>query len=359
VSAQPATPPLRVIRRLGPLARLVTAIVVASLVVALIVVLAGQSPTQAASGLYDGALGSSASLEASLAQMTPLLFAALGFTFAFRAGVFNAGGQGQFVMGAFCAALAGFASPLAGLPAIVHVPLVVLAGAAGGALWSLPPILLKVYLGTNEILTTLMMSYIAFQLNDWLVQDVFRAKALQPGSNEQTPSLAASAHFPILFASSQVTFLLIVGIVAAVLIWLFFRRTVLGFELDLLGQGAEVARSAGVATRKAMIIAMLVSGALAGIAGAAVVGGIFQAAITPFDVPVGFNGILAALLAANQPLLIPFASFFFGALQEGGLGLQIYTPISQHIADVLTAVVIVFASARSLPRVRRLRKRVR
>lgn len=351
--------PTRVARRLLPLAGLAVAVVLAALVAAVIVALVGQSPSAAASGLYDGAVGSSPALLASLAQMTPLLFAALGFTFAFKAGVFNAGGQGQFVMGAFCAALAGFASPLAGLPAILHVPLVVIAGAAGGALWSLPPILLKVYAGTNEILTTLMMSYIAFQLNDWLVQDVFRAKSVQPGSNAQTPSLAASAHFPVLFANSQVTFLLIVALAAAVLMWAFFRRTVLGFELDLLGQGATVARSAGVATRRAMITAMLVSGGLSGIAGAAVVGGIFQAAITPFNVAVGFNGILAALLAANQPLLIPLASFFFGALQQGGLGLQIYTPISQHIAEVLTATVIVFASARALPRLRRPARRAR
>lgn len=348
-----AASPGRLARRLAPLAGLLAAVLLAGLVTALIVALVGQSPREAAAGLWDGAVGSWPALLASLAQATPLLFAALGFAFAFKAGVFNAGGQGQFVIGAFTAALAGFAAPLAGLPAALHVALVVLAGAAGGALWSLPPILLKVYAGTNEILTTLMMSYIAFQLNDWLVQGVFRAKALQPGSNAQTPSLAPSAHFPVLFEGSQVTFLLPVGVAAAVLMWLFFRRTVLGYELDLLGQGAAVARSAGVATRKAMIVAMLVSGALSGVAGAVVVGGIFQAAITPFTVAVGFNGILAALLAANHPLLIPLASFFFGALQQGGLGLQIYTPISQHIAEVLTATVIVFASARALPRLRR------
>lgn len=350
--------PIRVsaIRGLRPLARLTAAVVAAAGLGALIVALSGQSPGAAASGLYDGSLGSTMSLLASLAQATPLLFAALGFAFAFKAGVFNAGGQGQFVMGAFTAALVGFAAPFAGLPAILHVPLVVLAGAAGGALWSLPPILLKVYLGANEILTTLMMSYIADQLNDWLVADVFRAKSLQPGANEQTPSFAASAHFPILFPNSEVTFLVIVGIVAAVLMSLFFRRTVLGFELNLLGRSPTVARSAGIPTRKLMIIAMLGSGALSGIAGAAVVGGIFQAAITPFNVGVGFNGILAALLAGNQALLIPFSSFFFGALQQGGLGLQIFTPIDQHIADVLTATVIVFASARAWPRARRLRR---
>ena len=269
---------------------------------------------------------------------------------AFRAGIFNAGGQGQFIMGAFGAALAGFAPPLAPLPAAVHIPLVVLAGAAAGALWSLPPILLKVFAGTNEILTTLMMTYIAQLLNDWLVLDVFRASTIQPGTNAQTPTMVPSAQFPPLFPHSQVTFMLPLAIVAALAIWAMFRWTVLGYELRFVGTGARAAQSSGMDVRKLAIVAMLMSGALAGAAGASVAAGIFQADITPFNSNVGFNGILAALLAGNQALLIPLAGFFFGALQQGGLGLQIFTPISQYIADVLMAMIIIFASVRSIPR---------
>ncbi|HEX6509427.1 MAG TPA: hypothetical protein VF221_17500, partial [Chloroflexota bacterium] len=107
----------------------------------------------------------------------------------------------------------------------------------------------------------------------------------------------------------------------------------------------------GIGTKKLMLTSMLVSGGLAGVAGASVVVGVFQADITPFTSNVGFNGILAALLARNVALLIPLTSLFFGALQQGGLGLQIYTPISQYISDVLTATIIIFASARSVPRI--------
>jgi simple sugar transport system permease protein len=141
------------------------------------------------------------------------------------------------------------------------------------------------------------------------------------------------------------------GIVLAVLIWVFFRRTVLGYELNLFGTGPRVARSSGVGTKKLMLTAMLGSGALAGMAGAAVVAGVFQADITPFTTNVGFEGILAALLARNVALAIPLTSLFFGAVEQGGLGLQIYTPISQYISDVLTATIIIFASARSVPRI--------
>lgn len=330
---------------------LVVATLLACLVGAVILLATHQNPIDAAHGLWEGAFGSDIQTYATLSQTTPLIFAALSFMFAFRAGIFNAGGQGQFIMGAFTSSWAGFTPALAHLPSIIHIPLVIVAGFVGGALWSLPPILLKIYAGTNEILTTLMMSYIADLLNDYLVLDVFRASAIQPGTNAQTPTLVTSATFPTLFPQSQVTFLLPVGCIVAVLIWAFFRRTVLGYELNLFGTGAMVARSAGVGTKKLMLTSMLVSGGLAGIAGASVVAGVFQADITPFSSNVGFNGILAALLARNIALLIPFTALFFGALEQGGLGLQIYTPISQYISDVLIATIIIFASARSVPRI--------
>jgi simple sugar transport system permease protein len=338
-------------RALRSIGGLLVAAILAGLVGTVILLATNQSPIDAANGLWQGAFGSNVETEATLAQTTPLILAALSFMFAFRAGIFNAGGQGQFIMGAFAAAWAGFTPGLAGLPAAIHIPLVVIAGAIGGALWSLPPILLKIFSGTNEILTTLMMSYIADQLNDYLVLDVFRASTIQPGTNAQTPTLVSSAQFPTLFPQSQVTFMLPLGIVLAVLIWVFFRRTVLGYELNLFGTGPRVARSSGVGTKKLMLTAMLGSGALAGMAGAAVVAGVFQADITPFTTNVGFEGILAALLARNVALAIPLTSLFFGAVEQGGLGLQIYTPISQYISDVLTATIIIFASARSVPRI--------
>ncbi len=330
---------------------LAVAILLASLVGAVILLATHQNPIDALQGLWSGAFGSTVETDATLSQTTPLVFAGLSFMFAFRGGVFNAGGQGQFIMGSFTSAWAGFTPALAHVPAIIHVPLVVLAGFVGGAVWALPPILLKIYAGTNEILTTLMMSYIADLLNDYLVLDVFRASTIQQGTNAQTPTLVPSATVPNLFPQSQVTFFLPLGIVLAIVIWVFFRRTVLGYELNLFGTGAAVARSGGIGTKKLMLTSMLVSGGLAGVAGASVVMSVFQADITPFTSNVGFNGILAALLARNVALLIPLTSLFFGALQQGGLGLQIYTPISQYISDVLTATIIIFASARTIPRV--------
>lgn len=341
-------------------AGVVIACVLAGIVGSAILVTTGQSPVDAATGLWHGAFGSRQATLATLTQTTPLVLAALSFMFAFRAGIFNAGGQGQFIMGAFFAAVVGAAGIFDGLPRWLHVLLLVLAGAVGGAIWALPPILLKLFAGANEILTTLMMSYVAVLLNDYLVQSVYRAPDIQPGTNSQTPVIADAAKLPTVFGGSQVTILLPIGVLLAAGIWVFYRRTVLGYEMNLYGRAPAVARTSGIGTRRVAITAMLVSGAIIGIAGAEAVGGTFFADITPFTTDVGFNGILAALLVGNLPLLIPFAALFFGAVQQGGLGLQIFTPISQYIAGILMATIIVFASARSFPRpARALRLRVR
>jgi simple sugar transport system permease protein len=326
------------------------AVILASAVVGIIVIEIGSgNPVTVAQGLVQGSVGNSSALVASLAQTTPLIFAALSFAVAFRSGVFNAGGQGQFVMGAFGAALAGFEHPLAGLPGPIHLALVLVSAAAFGAAWSAVPILLKLWLGTDEILTTLMLSYAALELNDWLVLDIFRNPSVQAGTNAQTRTLSASAGFPLLVGSSSLSFMIIVSVGLCVAAALYYRYTVAGYESRLVGSNQRLAAVSGVRVKQKMLTAMLCSGAIAGLAGASVVGGFFHADISPFVTNVGFNGILASLLVGNVPVAIPFGAFFFGALQQGGLGLQIFSNQSQYIADVLTAVVIVFVAMRHRP----------
>src|SRR4029077_14981346 len=156
---------------------------------------------------------------------------------------------------------------LENLPAIVHVPLVMLAGAVGGALWTVPPFILKVVAGASEILTTLMMSYVADLANQYLVLDIFRSTRIQAGTNAQTPNLVASARFPELVAGSHLTIMLFVALAGAVVVWFVYRTSVLGFELRLLRTGALLARSSGVQTTRQVFVAMTGSGALAGLAG--------------------------------------------------------------------------------------------
>lgn len=331
------------------IAGVVVALVLAAATGALILVLTGQSPGSAYSGIFQGAFGTSTDAEATLAQTTPLILSALSFVVAFRSGVFNAGTQGQIVVGAFGAAVVASSGAFSSLPGPLHLVLVLVAGAVAGALWSFPPILLKVIWGTNEILTTLMLTYVAALLNDYLVQGPFRAKSVQPGANSQTTPFPSSAHFPVLFPGSQVTFMLVVAIVLSVGAWWALRRTTLGFEMVFHGKAPLAARAAGISSAKVMTSAMLASGAISGLAGAAIAGGVFQADTTPFPSDIGFNGILAGLLVGGSALLVPFSSLLFGALAQGGLGIQIFGGISQYIASVLTATIILFAAPRVLP----------
>ena len=324
------------------------AITLALLVGAVVLVLIGKDPLEAYQGLYDGAFGTGGETRATLAQTTPLILAALSFVVGFRSGVFNAGGQGQVVMGALAAAVVG-ASPLGDLPRPLAILCLLAAGAAGGALWSLPPILFRVWWDTNEILTTLMATYVAVLLNDFLVQGPFRATSVQPGANAQTESLRDNARLPALLPDSQVTFLLPLAVGLAVLIWWAFRRTTIGYELRLHGVSPLAARSGGIATSRTMVLGMLLSGGIAGLAGTAVVGGVFYAQISPFPPDIGFNGILAALLVGTSALLTPLAALLFGALAQGGLGLQIFQGVSQYIAAVLTALIILFIAPRTTP----------
>lgn len=325
-------------------------VILASAIVGIIVIeIGGGNPVTVAQGLFEGSIGSGNAFVASLAQTTPLIFAALSFAVAFRAGVFNAGGQGQFEFGAFGAALAGFASPLRGLPAPLHLLVVLLSGAAFGAAWSAIPILLKLWQGIDEILTSLMLSYVASQLNAWLVLGPFKSPSVQPGTNSQTATLAKTASFPLLVSGSPLSFMIVVGVGLCALAALYYRYTVAGYEARLVGGSPRFAAISGVRVRSKMLTAMLSSGAIAGLAGTAVVGGYFHADITPFGSNVGFNGILAALLVGCVPLAIPFGAFFFGALAQGGLGLQIFSNQPQYIADVLMAIVVVFVAMRRRP----------
>lgn len=325
-------------------------VIAASAVLGLIIIEIGSgNPLTVARGLVQGSVGSSSALVATLGQTTPLIFAALSFAVAFRSGVFNAGGQGQFEMGAFGASLAGFEHPFVGLPAPLHLALVLISGAAFGAAWSAVPILLKIWRGIDEILTSLMLSYAADELNSWLVLGPFKNPSVQPGANSQTPLLSKTATFPLLVGGSSLTFMIIVACALCVIAWLYYRYTVPGYESLLIGGNPRLAAISGVRVKRKMLTAMLCSGAIAGLAGASVVGGFFYSDITPFGSNVGFNGILAALLVGGLPLAIPFGALFFGALQQGGLGLQIFSNQSQYIADVLTAVVIVFVAMRRRP----------
>lgn len=305
----------------------------------------GNSPVAAGTALWEGAFGSASATAGTLALATPLILSALGFAIAFQGGMFNAGTEGQILIGAFAAALAGFS--LSGLPPLVHAPVALAAGAVGGALWALLPGFWRLWWGVNEIVTSLMMNFIAILMNTYLVLYPFRDPTREAGTNVQTPTVLESARLPSIWPPYRLTIGLPIALVMAVVLWGFFSRTVLGYELRMTGSAPRAAESAGIPARARMLQAMLGSGAVAGIGGAVQVLGVFYAGISPFTVGLGFTGVVVSLLVGNRALLIPPAALFFAAMQNGALRMELTTSISRFLVGSVVALVILLVTARS------------
>jgi len=336
--------PAGLVRTIGAARGPVIAIVLAGAAAATVVLATGKDPVEAARALIRGSVGSPSAVAGTLALATPLIFSALAFAVAFRGSMFNAGVEGQLLLGAFASAVVGFSFDL---PGVVHIPLMLLAGAFGGALWALLPAVWRVALGANEIVTTLMMNFVAVAVTDYFVLYPFRA-AGQSGSAIKTASIATSAELPQIWPPYNVTIALPLALLCALAAWYVLRRFVIGYEIRMVGTAPAFAQASGIDPGRRQIAVMLVSGALAGLGGAAQVGGVFGAFVSPFAANLGFNGVLVALLVGNSAVGIPPAAFFIGALQSGAIAMELTTTISRYIVGALIAVIIVFVSARRL-----------
>lgn len=318
------------------------AVALGFLTAALLVLATGKDPVQAGRALLQGAIGSPSAIAGTLSLATPLIFSALAFAVAFKGSMFNAGVEGQLLIGAFTSAVVGIGFDL---PPPIHVPVMLAAGAAGGAAWAFLPAIWRVALGANEVVTTLMMNFIASALTDYFVLYPFRAPG-QSGSAIKTAPIAASAELPRIWPPYNVTIALPIAIVCGIVAWFALRRLVVGYEVRMVGTAPDFARASGIDPGRRRIGVMLVSGALAGLGGAAQVGGVFHAFVSPFAANLGFNGVLVALLAGNSAIGIPFAAAFISALQSGAITMELTTTISRYIVGALTAMIIVFVSAR-------------
>lgn len=282
----------------------------------------------------------------SLVAATPYIFAGLAVAVGFRCGLFNIGVEGQLFMGAIFSVWVGYT--FKGLPLIIHLPLALLAGALGGALWALPPAILKAKVGAHEVINTIMMNYIAFRLSDWLLN----GPMMRPGNaNPISPSIEPSAELPRFFADPirlHLGFFLALGV--AVFVWWFLFRTTLGFELRTVGTNPNAARYSGMSITRNYIIAFMLSGALAGLAGANEVLGVNHNLAMAFSAGYGFDSIALALLGKSHPFGVVLAALLFGTLRSGGTRMQNLAQIPVEIIGVIQALVIAFIAAPAIIR---------
>jgi ABC-type uncharacterized transport system permease subunit len=282
----------------------------------------------------------------SLVAATPYIFAGLAVAVGFRCGLFNIGVEGQLFIGAIFSVWVGYT--FKGLPPIIHVPLALLAGALGGALWALPPAILKAKVGAHEVINTIMMNYIAFRLSEWLLN----GPMIRPGTaNPVSPTIEASAELPRFFGD-PIRFHLgfFIALAVAALVYWFLFRTTLGFELRTVGANPNAARYSGMSITRNYLVAFGLSGALAGLAGANEVLGVNHNLAVAFSAGYGFDAIALSLLGNNHPLGVVLSALLFGTLRSGGTRMQNLARIPVDIIGVIQALVIAFVAAPAIIR---------
>jgi ABC-type uncharacterized transport system permease subunit len=289
------------------------------------------------------------SLAAIFLKATPLLFAGLAVALAFRANVWNIGVEGQYYVGAFAAAFVGFT--VRGVPMVVHLPLAILAGAAAGALWALVPIALKLRRGAHEVITTIMMNYIAAAVVLYLLADVFRDPTQIGTPRVRTPLFADSARIPLLGpvldtigigvpAHSALNWFLVLGVVLCAVAAYLLARTRFGYEVRAVALNPDAAEAAGISLDRVRFGMFMASGAVAGLVGLSDILGFFGYFDIDFPKGLGFLGISVALLARNHPLGIIPAALLFGVLDRGAQGVQVFAGVPREVITILQAVII-------------------
>lgn len=284
----------------------------------------------------------------TLTFATPLIAAGLGLAVGFRAGLFNIGGRGQMVVAAGAAGYVGFAWPL---PYGLHLIVAVAAGMLAGAIWGGIAGLLKARTGANEVITTIMLNFVGFYFISFLLQTKGALQA--PGStNPKSPAMLDTAVFPPLLGPGYNLHLgFVFAIIATVYVWYLIDRSNLGFQFRAVGENPNAARVAGINVKNVYFIAMLISGALVGLAGVAQVLGTVTTGFTAgIDAGIGFDAITVALLGRSKPLGVFFAGILFGALKAGGYSMQAAQGVPIDIVLVVQSLIVLFIAAPPLVR---------
>lgn len=297
--------------------------------------------------LFKGAFGSTNSISECIVIATPILFAGLAVALAFRAGMFNIGAEGQLLLGAMTASLVGFTFD--DLPAVILLPFAVLAGFAGGGLWGFVPGILKARTGAHEVITTIMLNFVAIYLTDYLLKtELFR----RPGREDPiSKTISENAKLPQIAGSDlRVHLGIILALAAAAGVWWLLFRSTTGFEFRAVGLNPSAGAYAGMSVGGTYVLAMVIAGGLAGLAGTSQLLGVQKSVFPGFSAGIGFDGIAVAFLGRSHPAGVVAAALLFGILRQGGNLMQSATDTPVDIIVVIQALIIAFMAAPALVR---------
>ncbi|MBX2882435.1 MAG: ABC transporter permease [Granulosicoccus sp.] len=335
-------------RQLASILISIASVIAALLIGAVMLLSLGANPLQGYATMFSAAFGTLDGLAATAVKSIPLMLVGVGICIAFRANVINIGGEGQMVLGGLFATMTALAFPY--LPSVVLVPMVLLAGMIGGGLWGAIPGALKAYFNVSEILSTIMLNIVAVQLMNFLL----RGPLIDPGEIErgtripQTARLPEASDLPMLVDSLNLHSGIIVALIAAVAAWVLLWRTGLGFRLRSVGLNPDAARYAGIPVKRSIVVAMMLSGAMSGLAGAILVFGseshrmVTDGSTMGFTGSAGFNGIVVALFGALHPLWTIPSSFLFGGMLVGANSLQRVAQVPSALVIALNGLIVVF-----------------
>jgi simple sugar transport system permease protein len=334
----------------------IAAVLLAFAIGALLLLALGKNPIEAYWTLISGAFGSVAGLTATLTKATPLMLVGLGICISFRGGVINIGGEGQLIVGALAATAMGLA--LSTWPGWLLLPIVLLTGALAGAVWGGIAGVLKAQLNVNEILSTVMLNAIAFQLMNFLLRGPLLDPAQRAAGTHipQTEALPEAIWLFKLVPRTQLHTGIFLALVLAVLVYVLLWRTTIGYRIRTVGLNPSAARYAGIRVPFYVALSLILGGAFAGLAGAVEVLGLHHRMLEGMSGGYGFSGIVAALFGKLHPLGVIPASFFFGGLLVGADKMQRAIQVPSALITVINGLVVMFVVASDLY-VRRAKRR--
>ena len=327
-----------------PLLAILLALVVGAVIIAITSALKpGASfdlglPLRAYQALFQGSLGSENGRVTTLVQAAPLMLAGLGVGLGFKAGLFNIGAQGQYLLGAVSAVAAALL--VRDTDPLIAIPFAVIVGAIAGAIWGFIPGFLKAFSGAHEVVTTIMLNYIALYLVSWLITGPLR----QPRSPQPVTPNVGDAILPVLFGRDG-HLGIILAFIAVPIVWFVLNRMTIGFQIRAVGANPDASRYAGMKPRRLIMLTMSAAGMLAGLGGTIDILGVTHQMPASYSTSVGFDAITVALLGRSNPIGIMLASLLFGMMRAGSGPMQIQAGVPRELVDLLEAIILLFLVA--------------
>lgn len=310
----------------------------------IVILLISNEPLTAISALLVDPVANAFNIGTILNKAVPLILTGLALSVVFQSGVFSMGAEGQLYIGGFMGALVAVYMP--GLTPWIHLPLVLICAIAGGALFGAIPGILKAYLNANEVVTTLMLNFVAILTTSYLVNNPF--KAPDAGGYARMSFISKDIQLGKIIPGFSAHTGIFIALAAVVAVFLLLYKTSIGYELRLVGKNGHFARYGGIANRKVVVFSVMISGGLAGLAGIVEILGIHQTFKDSFSAGLGFDGIIIALLARNHPIGVLIAALFYAYIQVGAQTMQIGSDMPREVAVIIQVMLVLLVSSQAI-----------